>query len=236
MNEYEMIVNSEFGNVLELAGVNTDEYNSLIGAIKKMPPAKRLQAAKKLVNNVPITLQRGSRYEMEIRFGQLPDDIKTGLLKKRLQLVDRRFYVVKEITSKQSVDVFVGTDQKAVGLANIANSKLEKDNWFLVCGIKAAYGIAATKEAADFGIIPPVVRNGEVEFTAGAKAILPPTDGEIFNTTNRSNIEIGSYKLENAKIIEPQVEIKMPFKFAAALPATVCWLKVTLIGTSVDPY
>lgn len=236
MSEVENILDSEFGNLMELAGVDTDTYQSLMGQIKKLPPAQRVKAAQKLVNSTPITLQRGSRYEMEIRFGQLPRDIRDGLLKKRLQIVDQRFYVVKEITSKSSIDMLMGTDQKAQGLANIANGKLEKDQWFILTGLKALYCVTDTKETADFGLIPPFVRNGEFEMEAGTKKILPPIDAEIFNTKDRSDVEIGSFKLENPKMIEPQVEIKMPFKFAAGAGVAVCWMRVTFIGSAIIPY
>lgn len=236
MNEIDSIVESEFGNLIELAGVDTDTYNNLLGQIKKLPPAQRVKAAQKLMNNTPVTLHRGSRHEMEMRFGQLPKEIRDGLLKKRLQLVDTRFYVVKEITSKSSVDMFMGTDQKAQGLANIANSKLEKDNWFILTHLKAAYAVNADKESANFGVLGPFIRNGEFELEAGNKKLIPAIDAEVFNTTNRSDVEIATYKIENPKIIEPQVEIKMPFKFAAAAGSTACWMRVTFIGTSVIPY
>lgn len=235
MNELESIVESEFGNVMALAGIDTETAQGLLGAIKKLPPAQRVKAMQKVMHDTPVTLQRGSRYEMEIRFGQLPKDIREGLLKKRLQLVDQRFYVVKEVTSKSSIDMIQGTDQKAVGLANWSSSKLEKDNWFILCGIKAAYAVSAAKESADFDLLPPFIRNGEFELEAGKK-LLPATDGEIFNTKNRNDVEIASFKLENAKIIEPQVEIKMPFKFATSAGATACWMRVTFIGSSVVPF
>ena len=236
MNEAEMILDSEFGNLLELAGVDVDTYQSLMGQIKKLPPAQKIKAAQKLVNSTPITLQKGSRHEMEIRFGQLPKEIRDGLLKKRLQLVDQRYYVVKEVTSKSNIDMIQGTDQKAVGLANWSSAKLEKDSWFIVTAIKAVYDVNAEKESADFDLIPPFIRNGEFELEAGGKKLLPLQDAEVFHTKNRTDVEIGVYKLENPKIIEPQVEIKMPFKFSATAGATVCWLRVTFIGTGVYPY
>lgn len=236
MNELDMLMDGEFGNIGELLGVDTDTYQSLMGQIKKLPPAQRLKAAQKLVNNTPVTLQRGSRHEMEIRFGQLPKEIRDGLLKKRLQLVDSRFYVVKEITSKSSIDMIQGTDQKSVALANLANAKLEKDNWFIVVAVKTVYAESAAKEDAAFTQIPAFIRNGEFELEAGGKKMIGLTDAEIFYTNNRDDIEIGTYKLENPKLIEPQVEIKMPFKFGKAAGSTTCWLKTTFIGTSVIPY
>lgn len=236
MNELEMLMESEFGNTSDLLGLDTESYQSLMGVIKKLPPTQQIKAVQKIAKNVPVALKRGSRNEMELRFGQLPKEIREGLLKKRLQLVDQRFYVVKEITSKSSIDVIVGTDQKAVGLANIANGKLEKDNWFILTAIKIGYAISATKESAEFGLPTAFIKNGEFELEAGNKKLLPAIDAEVFNTTTRSDIEIGVFELQNPKLIEPQVEIKMPFKFAASAGASVCWLKITFIGTSIVPY
>lgn len=236
MDELDNIIESELNNVMELAGIDTESYQQLVGKIKTLPPNKRVKAVKKLISDMPITIQRGSRYEMEMRFGQLPKDIREGLLKKRLQLVDTRLYVVKEITSKSSVDMMMGTDQKAPGLGNFAQQKLEKDSWFLLAGVKLLYAESATKEAANFGLIPAIVRNGDIEMEAGGKKLIGLNDGEIFNTFNRYDVEVGSYKLDSAKVIEPQVEIKMPLKFSAAASSTVCWLRLTMIGTMVVPF
>lgn len=173
---------------------------------------------------------------MEQKFMLLPKEIRDGLLNKRLQLVDTRFYIVKDIAAKNSIDIFQGTDQKGVGLGNLANQKLEKDNWFIVFALLMRYAESAGGMAeANFTHIPPIVRNGEFELEAGNKKLIGLTDNSAFDTRERTDVPIGFYKVENTKIIEPQVEIKMPVKFTAASVPT-SFLRVGFIGTSVIPY
>jgi hypothetical protein len=88
---------------------------------------------------------------------------------------------------------------------------------------------------ADFTQIPAIIRNGEFELEAGNKKLIGLTDNTVFDTRERHDIPVGFYKLENTKMIEPQVEIKMPVKFTAAAAATT-FLRVGFIGTSVIPY
>jgi hypothetical protein len=175
---------------------------------------------------------------MEMKFDLLPDEILDGLLNKRLQLADTRFYVIKEISGKSNIDIFQGTDQKNVGIGNLANQKLEKDSWLLVYAIMVRYAALTgtlSQLTADYGEIPALIRNGEWELEAGNKKLVAPMECSAFDTRGRTNIPTGFYKLDSTKIIEPQTEIKMPIKFTASADANT-WLRVNFIGTSVIPY
>ncbi len=235
--EQEEILGSEYNNVADLMGIDTNGAQELLGRISRLPKEKQAGALRRMLNRPPVSIsENNSRQELEQKFSQLPKDIKDGLLNKRLQLVDTRFYIVKEIGGKQSVDVFQGTDNKNVGLGNIANQKLEKDNWFIVSGVRMLYGETADgKERADFVVLPPVILNGEFEFEAGQKKIVGLITNEVFDTRNRTDIPIGYYKFHSTKIIEPQVEIKMPVKFASVANQN-SYLKVVFVGTSVVPF
>lgn len=246
---------SELGNAIQdseyinnydlLMGVEVDNVSELLGRIFKMPPAMQSKIMRKLVQKPapasftptanPANGGGSSRGELEQRFAFLPKDIREGLLKKRLQLVDTRFYTVKSIAAKTSIDLFQGTDAKSVSLGNIASQKIEKDNWFILSAVKLQYGTGLAKESVEFGLIPAVIRNGEFELEAGNKKIVGLMDNEVFNTDGLDTVSKGVYKLDNPKIIEPQVEIKMPMKWGAAAAAD-SWLKITLIGTSVVPF
>ena len=223
------LLGSEYDNVPDLMGID-----GFLGAVARLPKEKQATALRKGFG------ARGnrntSRAELEEKFSQLPKDIREGLLKKRLQLADTRFYVIKDIAGKTTIDVFQGTDNKNVGLGNLANQKLEKDNWFIISSIRMLYGVnLISREKTDFGLCPPEIINGEFELEAGQKKIFGLTTNEIFDTKNRTDIPVGYYKLESTKIIEPQVEIKMPVKFAAAAEISTL-LKVVFIGTSVIPF
>jgi hypothetical protein len=233
----EEFVGSEYSNIADLMGIDTNGAQDLLGRIAQLPKEKQAGVLKNILQRQPVTIsQINSRQELEQKFAQLPKEIKDGLLNKRLQLVDTRFYVVKEIGTKQSIDVFQGTDNKNVGLGNVANQKLEKDNWFIVSAIRMLYGESPEgKEKADFTHLPPVILNGEFEFEAGQKKIVGLITNEVFDTRNRTDVPIGFYKLHSTKLIEPQVEIKMPVKFASIAKAD-SFLKVVFVGTSVVPF
>lgn len=234
MENLKSLMEGEYGNNADLLGINTDGAD-LLGRISRLPKEQQATAIKQLIRGKDSG-GSGSRQEMEKRFMQLPKEIRDGLLNKRLQLADTRFYVVKDISGKNSIDVFQGTDQKGVGLGNLANQKLEKDNWFIIYAILVRYAVSAAGSAtADFIDIPAFIRNGECELEAGNKKLIGLTDNTIFDTRTRTDVQIGFYKVENTKIIEPQVEIKMPVKFTAAAPAT-SFLRVGFIGTSVIPF
>ena len=227
-NEMELL-GSEYDNVVDLMGID-----GFLGAIGRLPKEKQAAALRKAFSTKGN--QNTSRAEIEQRFAQLPKEIREGLLKKRLQLADTRFYVVKDIAGKTTIDVFQGTDNKNVGLGNIANQKLEKDNWYILSSIRMTYAVSALgRERADFTVCPPEIINGEFELEAGQKKLVGLITNDVFDTRNRTDLPIGIYKLESTKIIEPQVEIKMPVKFAAAAEPNT-FLKVTFIGTSVIPF
>ncbi|OFY86583.1 MAG: hypothetical protein A3F72_08895 [Bacteroidetes bacterium RIFCSPLOWO2_12_FULL_35_15] len=236
MENLKSLMEGEYSNNADLLGIDT-EGADLLGRISRLPKEQQSKALKQIIKGRSGIAGGGSsRQEMEQRFMQLPKEIRDGLLNKRLQLADTRFYVVKDISGKNSIDVFQGTDQKGVGLGNLANQKLEKDNWFIIYAIIMRYAVSATGAlTADFVEIPAIIRNGECELEAGNKKLIGLTDNTIFDTRNRVDLPIGYYKVENQKIIEPQIEIKMPVKFTAASVAN-SFLRVGFIGTSVIPF
>lgn len=241
MDTLKALIDGEYDNYSSMSGVNTDGLQELLGKISKLPKDQQGKAVRNLLKRKGAPAGIGnSRYEMEQKLDQLPKEILDGLMNKRLQLSDTRFYVVKDISTKNTIDIFQGTDQKGVGLGNLANQKLEKDNWLLVFALLMRYasvvgGGANPYLSADFTHVPAVIRNGEFEFEAGNKKMVMSTSLSVFDTRDRHDVPIGYWKLDNTKIIEPQVEIKMPVKFAAAAEANT-FLRVELLGTSVIPY
>ena len=131
--------------------------------------------------------------------------------------------------------MFENTDNKKAGLGNIANAKLEKDNYFILTGIILLTGVDADRNKVAFDLIPDVIRNGEFQFEVNTKKSVGQIDNEVFNTAGKSDILKGFYKFDNPKMVEPQVDIALNIDFAdVAAPNT--WMKAILVGSSVIPY
>jgi hypothetical protein len=230
----EELLGSEYDNVSDLLG--TADLGAVLSAISRLPKEQHAPVIKKIFSEGDPSENDSSRRELQRRWKQLPKEIRDGLLKQRLQLADTRLYVVKIIAGKNMIDQIQGTDQKNVGLSNLANGKLEKDIWFLISALRLTYGVNADgMEKCDFGHIPPEIRNGEFELECGNKKLIGLMGCDAFDTVGRTDLQIGYYKLESVKVLEPQVEIKMPIKFTAAAVVN-SFLKVVFIGTSVIPF
>ncbi len=235
MDNLRALVDGEYENYASMAGINTTgSLQELLGKIQSLKKEDQSKAIRNLLKKAHRN-ERTSRSEMEQKIDLLPKEIIDGLLNKRLQLADGRFYVVKDISNKNSIDIFQGTDPKAVGVGNLAQQKLEKDNWFLLFGVMMRYTTDVNPLTADFSHIDSIVRNGEFELEAGNKKLVALIDNSVFDTRGRNDIPIGYWGWDNCKVIEPQIEIKMPVKFGSASAANTA-LRITFIGTAVIPY
>jgi len=210
--EIETIENSEFNNVGALLGIDGNEPNNeLLGALRALPPIRRQMAINKLTS--PIS-SRGSRAEMEKHFRELPSHIRAELAKGNLRLADALIYSIKPVTSK-TIKMFETQDDKEIGLRNISNAKLPKNQAMLVSGIILLAGVSAdaTKDAImatayakleDF----PAIANGESNLKANKKIIMPETSNNFFKTAGISTMPVGYYKLANPRLIHDDIQIE----------------------------
>ncbi len=203
----------EYNNQGALLGLEGVEDGELLGALRKMNPVQRLRMVSKLSNTGSPS--KGSRAEMEKFFGELPVHIKEALVKGELRLADSIIYSIKPVTSK-TIKLFETQDDKEIGLRNISNSKLPKNQAFLVSGIILLAGTAAdaTKDKViatnykgleDF----PAIANGEFNLKSNKKQIVPETSNTVFKTSNYRNVPLGYYKLSNPRLIQDDVLIEM---------------------------
>ena len=79
---------------------------------------------------------------MEKHFRELPAHIKSALAKGELRLADTIVYSIKPVNSK-TIKLFETQDVKEVGLRNISNAKLPKNQALLVSGIVLLASIPA---------------------------------------------------------------------------------------------
>ena len=210
--EIETIENSEFNNVGSLLGFEGDISNELLGALKQLPPIRRQMAINKLTNSAMGS--KGSRAEMEKHFRELPKHIKDELAKGNLRLADALIYSIKPVSSK-TVKMFETQDDKEIGLRNISNAKLPKNQAFLVSGIVLMAGVSNnnTKDeimSTFFNAIDsfPAIALGESNLKANKKIIMPETSNYFFRNTYFNGVPVGYYKLANPRLIHDDILIE----------------------------
>jgi hypothetical protein len=171
-----------------------------------------MRVMNKMAGGVPAS--KGSRAEMEKHFNELPQHIKNGLLKGELRLADTIIYSIKPVNSK-TVKMFETQDDKEVGLRNISNAKLPKNQALLVSGIFLLACVPAdlTKDKVigskfegieDFAAIA----NGEFSLKSNKKIIMPETVNTIFKTKTMNTVPVGYYKLANPRMIHDDILVE----------------------------
>ncbi len=237
------IADSEYGNAVELYGLEGDEAGEeLLGAIRRMPFSKRVKALKNLFK--PSAPSKGSRAEMEKFMVELPDHIKQGLASNKLKMADHTVYSIKAINGAKTIKMFEPQDVKEVGLTNVSNGRLPKNSALLVSGIYILQGVAATITSKDdikstvlTGIdLVGALSTGEFTLKANKKSIVDSTSNQVFKTTGFNAVPVGFYKLANPRLIHDDVDIEMEIELGTltGIPANTV-LYVGLYGTVTIP-
>lgn len=202
----------EYNNSGALLGIDGPETEELLGALRRMNPIQRMRMLNKVAGGVPAS--KGSRAEMEKHFNELPQHIKGGLMKGDLRLADTIIYSIKPVNSK-TIKMFETQDDKEVGLRNISNAKLPKNQALLVSGIFLLACVPAdlTKDKVigskfegieDFAAIA----NGEFSLKSNKKIIMPETINTIFKTKTMNTVPVGYYKLANPRMIHDDILVE----------------------------
>ena len=195
--------------------------NELLGALKQLPPIRRQMAINKLT--APAMGSKGSRAEMEKHFKELPKHIKDELAKGNLRLADALIYSIKPVSSK-TIKMFETQDDKEIGLRNISNAKLPKNQALLVSGIVVMAGVSQnnTKDAimsTYFNAVDsfPALALGESNLKANKKIIMPETSNYFFKNTYFSGRPLGYYKLANPRLIHDDILIEFTVELGTML-------------------
>lgn len=232
----------EFNNQGDLFGFDDDQelYGELMGVLKKLHPIKR----RKIINRItaPPIKSKGSRLEFEKHFKEVPKHIKQDLKKGHLRLADTIIYSTKPVTSK-TIKLFETQDDKEIGLRNISNAKLPKNQSLIVSGIILLAGTSADASkdaimATKFEGIEkfPAIANGEFSLKSNKKQIVPDTSNNLFKTEWFNQVPVGYYKLSNPRLIQDDVLIELTVELGTTtdIPAnTHIW--VGLHGTITTP-
>lgn len=230
----------EYNNQGALLGLDGPEGEEVNNALKRMNPIKRARTLNKLANTGAPS--KGSRAEMEKFFAELPPHIKEELVKGTLRLADTMVYSIKPVNSK-TIKLWETQDDKEVGLRNISNAKLPKNQSLLVSGIVLLAGTAAdsTKDkvlAAKYEGLEnfPALLNGEFNLKYNKRQIVPETSNYIFRTANFTSVPQGYYKLSNPRLITDDVLIELTIELGSTdgIPANT-YVFAALHGTITTP-
>jgi hypothetical protein len=230
----------EYNNVGALFGLDGLDGDEFLGALKRMNPVKRQKTINKLANSGGSS--RGSRAEMEKHFAELPQHIKDGIAKGELRLADNVIYSIKAINSK-TIKLFETQDDKEIGLRNISNAKLPKNQAFLVSGIVLLAGNSADMSKDKIMATPfvgieafPALSNGEFSLKSNKKQIVPETSNNVFKTNNMHNVPVGYYKLANPRLIHDDIQMELTIELGTmeGLGATT-HIFAALHGTITTP-
>jgi hypothetical protein len=230
----------EYNNQGALLGLEGMDDGELLGALRRMNPIQRMKTLTKLTNTGSAS--KGSRAEMEKFFGELPAHIKEGLVKGELRLADSTIYSIKPVNSK-TIKLFETQDDKEIGLRNISNAKLPKNQAFLVSGVFLLAGTSAdaTKDkiiSTEFKGLENfnTIANGEFSLKSNKKQIVPETGNVVFKTSGNKNVPVGYYKLANPRLIQDDILIEMTIELGSleGIPANT-YIYAGLHGTITTP-
>lgn len=227
------------GALLGLDGADDD----LLGALRSMNPVARHRTMNKLYGGTERS--KGSRAEMEKHFSELPQHIKDGLLKGDLRLADTIIYSRKPVNSK-TIKLFETQDVKAVGLRNISNAKLPKNQALLVSGIILLAGVVGDRAVNDDAVMStpfvkledfPALANGEFTLKANKKSIMSDVDCAVFKTANNTHIPFGYYKLANPRIIQDDILLEATVELGSltGINTDKTFMYIGLHGTITTP-
>lgn len=236
INEY-----NNSGALLGLEGLANDEF---MGALSELDPVSRMKVISKMASSGGAS--RGSRAEMEKYFSELPKHIREGLSKGELRLADTIIYSRKQVNSK-TVKMFETQDVKAVGLRNISNAKLPKNQALLVSGIFLLAGTVGGPVAPNDDLVIssaygkledfPAIANGEFTLKSNKKIILADVCNCVFKTQNNTQIPIGYYKLANPRVIQDDVQVEATIELGSltGIDTNKTFLYIGLHGTITTP-
>lgn len=235
---------NEYNNAGALLGLDGADHEELLGALKEMDPLQRMKVMNKLAGG--SNASKGSRAEMEKHFGELPQHIKTGLAKGELRLADTIIYSRKIVNSK-TIKMFETQDVKAIGLRNISNAKLPKNQALLVSGIFLLAGVVTGEgNVTDDKVVAmpytkledfPSIANGEFTLKANKKIILGDVCNCVFKTANNTQIPIGYYKLANPRVIQDDVQLEATIELGSltGIDTAKTFMYIGLHGTITTP-
>lgn len=186
---------------------------------------------------------KGSRADFRKFADELPSHVVGELKRGKLRLTDYSLFSIKQITSK-TTKMFETQDVRETGLRNVSAAKLQKNQVFLVHSITVLAGVPTDLspdkiKAIDFKTISllPALANGEISLKANKTTIIAENmTMKRFVVENNHNVEVGTFKLDNPRLIKDDELIELVIELGTmdGLDAKTHFY-VALNGTGTTP-
>ncbi len=158
-----------------------------------------------------------AKAEFEARLSQINATVAQAVLAGQMQSVDYALYVVRNLGSESTVDLFKSGDAEEVGLTNISQRQLEANTYLLVTHIQLLAATLAAGENGDsaedklkktaFAVIESDIANGEFELKSNATVLIPRVSNEVFRQPAGNGKLAGDWQLECPKMLVPLTNI-----------------------------
>lgn len=169
------------------------------------------------------------------RVSELPPAVQARLQSKDLKVSDHEYFALVKANGAANIEIFTKTLND--GLAtNIHQGTVPNDQYFLLTSIivttdvGGAGSVVTDACALPFDEIAPAIRNAKFTLKCGQDTYFEKCGGGIFSRTERDNLEIGEYKLENPKFLFSKQDLSFEFQELGAALAAETWVKVRLKG------
>ena len=203
----------------------------ITGAIARKHGKKGAMAVPKSNNINGETRFLTDKALFENRLCQLDKNIAGKLLRGELQICDWSFYAVKNISGVTNIKMFEDGDITSIATTNVVQGRMFPEDHFLATSLRVltASGEGADGKGLHYGLAADCVVNGEFKLGQEATVYMEKTSANIFANGNRTDVNIGEYRLEGPKMFYPQRTLRWEFDFGAQAPANT-WMRVEIKG------
>jgi hypothetical protein len=179
--------------------------------------------------------------KFEKRIPQIEDEeIRKGLANGTLTIADYEAFAIKHAGGSDTIQMFKSSDDKDSGVTNLNRGMLGNQEALLVDSIILLSGVngaptgdeKADGKVVDYGIIPSDFSAGFYTFKNGQKTFSEDTSLHAFRKTDGSEFQVGEFKLEVPKMIQPSKDIVFDLKLPVSAAANT-YFKVILKGVIV---
>lgn len=155
----------------------------------------------------------------------------SGIMRGDRKIQNIELFDVQALGGQKQARFFKEDKNKTIGLTNVSGGKVRTN--FLLVGIRLLICVDATGAgtAGIYGEVAGVEKNGNFTLRVGNVTIMEDQPIEVFNTDNRTDIEVGYYEIGTPRMLTAETGLDFRVEFPVALPANT-YIKAILVGAA----